>query len=159
MKKIIYILLTIVFFNCKSDNCDINFNTKSYSAFGIVSFQKSFTGSIRHIDFYPICNFNENYENISDLKFKNGIALNFSGEKSTKFWQNLICDKRIKLNKENYGLALVYLDLTFATDDSEDILVYNNSFFFNQKNIKVKVYNIHVNKAKINSYKIIKPIN
>lgn len=158
MKKITYILLTIVLFNCKSDNCDINFNTKSYSAFGIVSFQKSFTGSIRHIDFYPICGYNENYENISDLKFKNGIALNFSGEKNIKFWQNLIYDKRMKLNKENYGLALVYLDLTFTMDDSEDILAYDNGFFFNQKYIKVKIYNIHVNKAKINSFNIIKPL-
>ncbi len=158
MKKIIYILFTIIFFNCKSDNCDINFNNKSYSAFGIVKFQKSFTGSIRHIDFYPICDYNGDYKNFSDLKFKNGISLNFSGKKNTFFWQNLIYDKRIKLNKDNYGLALVHLDLTFEMDDSEDILAYNNSFFFNQKYIEVKIYNIHVNKAKINSYKIIKSV-
>lgn len=158
MKKIIYILFTIIFFNCKSDNCDINFNNKSYSAFGIVRFQKSFTGSIRHIDFYPICDYYEDNTNISDLKFKNGISLNFSGEKNTIFWQNLICDKRIKLDKDNYGLALVYLDLTFVMYDSEDILAYNNGFFFNQKYIKVKIYNIHVNKAKINTFKIIKPL-
>ena len=80
-------------------------------------------------------------------------------KKNTFFWQNLVYDKRIKLNKDNYGLALVYLDLTFVMDDSEDILAYNNSFFLNQKYIEIKTYNIHINKAKINSYKIIKSLN
>jgi hypothetical protein len=158
MKKIILVILYLVLLtNCgsKNDNCFVEFsNNIIYDGYGIIKFNNCHTGSIRYIEFYPICNLDK--EQLDNIKFSSnniskGIVIR---ETSTSdLWYKLINDKKIIFDKDNYGIALVYLSFKNRTDISKEKTEFTNYILINGQELKVQMIDLglyNINTKKIN---------
>jgi hypothetical protein len=161
--RIFVFILTLMFcitgcFDKKT--CEINLNTNSYSGYGIIRFQKNFTGSIRYMEFYPFCAdklVNNNFDDVTELELKTGMILRETN--SSKLWQNIISNKNINLNKDNYGLAIIFLKFHKKLKENKYVNSFDNNVYIKNKNIKIKMFDPESNQIMIDSFKIIKGVN
>lgn len=158
MKKLILIISFIAFYtSCekKRNDCLIEYsNNISYTGYGIIKFNSSRSGSIRYIEFYPICNIDIkkfDINKVSNEYLNNGIVIRESS--SSDLWSKLITDKRIIFDKDKYGVALIYLSFNKKVDISKEKKVFTNYLKINEIGFKVRMIDIglyNINATEIN---------
>lgn len=161
MKKLIFIILFTAFhISCekKKNECIIEYsNNISYTGYGIIKFNNSSSGSLRYIEFYPICNldlekFDINAVTIEDLN--NGIVIRENS--NSNLWCKLVTDKRIIFDKEKYGIALIYLSFNKKADISKEKKTFINYLKINEIGFTVRMVDIDLSNINTTDIKIIK---
>lgn len=158
MRKLI-LIITFIAFNTscekKTNDCRIEYsNNISYTGYGIIKFNSSRSGSIRYIEFYPICNIDiEKFDlnKVSNQYLNNGIVIRENS--SSDLWFKLITDERIIFDKDKYGIALIYLSFNKKTDISKEKKVFTNYLKINEIGFKVRMIDIglyNINAKEIN---------
>lgn len=147
MKKIILIILYFIFsISCenKKNDCHIEFSDYvSYKGNGIIKFNNNHTGSIRYIEFYPICNVdNEQFDinKVLNKSLTNGIIIRETN--SSYLWQKLVNDKKIFFDKDGYGIALIYLSFTEKAVINKQKKEFKNYLQINEKGFKINMIDI-----------------
>lgn len=156
MIRILLIVFIFSFINCdtKNSKCSNEASILNYKGYGIIKFQKSYYGSVRYIEFYPLCNGSIN-NNFSNIKY--GII--FRVTNTSKLWNSLINDKRIKLDELNYGMARIKINYNYTPiNDKVAYQKFINHLMINGKRIKVNVLSTSINEIKINSFQIFNSI-
>ena len=158
MKKLILIISFIAFnTSCekKRNDCLIEYsNNISYTGYGIIKFNSSCSGSIRYIEFYPICNIDIkkfDINKVSNEYLNNGIVIRENS--SSDLWSKLITDKRIIFDKDKYGVALIYLSFNKKADINKEKKVFINYLKINEIGFKVRMIDIglyNINTKEIN---------
>lgn len=161
MKKLILIILFIIFStSCekKRDDCQIEFsNNISYKGYGIIKFNNSHTGSIRYIEFYPVCNVDIEKFDISEVSNKNlnnGIVIRETS--GSDLWYKLINDKRIIFDKDKYGVALIYLSFNKKADINKEKKEFTNYLKINELGFKVRMIDVGLYNIKAKEINIIR---
>ncbi|MDR6969103.1 hypothetical protein J2X31_003129 [Flavobacterium arsenatis] len=119
MKKLIIFLLVLI--SCKNDSKYVQdeMPTKKFSGYGIISFSKSYNGSIRYMEFYPILK-SDNHDSTVEKNIKifltKGVIIR--GNNDTKLWQDLIKSHNLEADESGFCKSLIFLK-------------YDNSFSFN----------------------------
>ncbi len=154
MKRILLIVFVFSLINCdnKKNKCPNETSILNYNGYGIVKFQKSYYGSVRYIEFYPLCNesFNNNFSNV-----KYGMI--FRVTNTSKLWNSLINDKRIKLDELNYGMASIKINYNYIPiNDKITYQKFINYPMIKGKRVKVNVLSTSINEIRINSFQIIR---
>ena len=147
MKKLILIILFIALnTSCekKRNDCLIEYsNNISYTGYGIIKFNSSRSGSIRYIEFYPICNIDINkfdINKVSNEYLNNGIVIRENS--SSDLWSKLITDEKIIFDKDKYGVALIYLSFNKKADITKEKKVFTNYLKIKEIGFKVRMIDI-----------------
>lgn len=161
MKKLIFIILFAAFhISCekKKNECIIKYsNNISYTGYGIVKFNNSSSGSLRYIEFYPICNVDiEKFDidAVTNEDLNNGIVIRENN--NSNLWSKLVTDKRILFDKEKYGIALIYLSFNKKADISKEKMIFTNYLKINEIGFKVRMVDIDLCNINTTEIKIIK---
>lgn len=159
MKKLILIIsLIAIFLSCekKRNDCLIEYsNNISYTGYGIIKFNSNRSGSIRYIEFYPICNIDIrkfDINKVSNEYLNNGIVIRENS--SSDLWSKLIADEKIIFDKDGYGVALIYLSFNKKADINKEKKVFANylkinEIGFNVRMIDIGLYNINATEINI----------
>lgn len=163
MKKLILIIF-LMFFSLSCNNtrvdCQIKYsNYISYNGYGIIKFNSTNRGSIRYLEFYPVCNIKIDKFNISEVSnnnLNNGIVIRENY--NSKLWNKLINDKNIFIDKEKYGIALIYLSFIKKADLNKDRKEFNNYLQIKDKGFKVRMVDIDLYNINTKEFKIIRSL-
>ena len=163
MKKLILIISFVAFnISCekKRNDCLIEYsNNISYTGYGIVKFNSSRSGSIRYIEFYPICNVDIkkfDIDKVSNEYLNNGVVIRENS--SSDVWSKLIADERIIFDKDKYGIALVYLSFNKKVDISKEKKIFANYLKIKEKGFKVRMIDIGLYNINVKEINIIKSL-
>ena len=164
MKLNLFILIMALFFpSCsnRKNSCDSNLTpVRNYNGYGVIRFQKNFTGSMRYMEFYPFCAdkfINNNFDDIIKLDIKNGIVLRVTN--SSELWQSLISNNNIKLDMDDYGLAIIVLKYHKNVKENKFINHFENYLIIKSRKVKVKMFDPKSYPVKVDAFKIIKGMN
>ncbi|WP_396198042.1 hypothetical protein [Flavobacterium sp.] len=168
MKKIFFLnfalLLMVLVLACKNDanrNCNDNFSPdKNYDGYAIIKFQNNFNGSMRYLEAYPVCEASINKKRVIEYSkgnIKDGIVLRVTN--NCELWQNLIKDKSISLDEENYGLAFIHIKFNSPNMVEKDFKTFENYLFVHGKKYKVKMFDAGGLCDNIIDYKILQGLN
>lgn len=163
MRKQILTVLFIVFsLGCekKKDDCQIDFSDSvDYKGYGIIKFNSSHTGSIRYMEFYPLCDLNiENFQirEISTEKLNKGIVIRENS--NSIIWKKLISDKSIVLDIEKYGVALVYINFYKNIEYNKERKTFTNYLNLKDRGFTINMVDIDLYNVNTREFKIIKSL-
>jgi len=161
MRQLIFILaISILLTACSNKNGakEVVNLVENYDGYGVIRFTTISTGSIRYLEFYPLLSENNetDFNDINKFKIENGLVLRHMNK--SMLWQSLITDKKIKLDSEGYGLAVISIKYHKKNNDNKFVKEYNNYLILKKRNIKVKMFDPESNKVEIDNFKIIQAI-
>lgn len=114
--KSIYSILFLLLLSCKNDNVSENLPVSNFCGYGVIKFSKSYNGSIRYMEFYPMYNAttpDSTFANKINVSIKRGIIIR--GNNSTQLWQDLIKFNNSKMDHYGYYKSLLFIDLSNNT--------------------------------------------
>lgn len=154
--KTFYLILVILFSSCFNNyNVSKELPPNNFCGYGVIKFSKSFNGSIRYMEFYPISEAkypDAIFANKIKISINNGIIIR--GNNSTKLWQDLIETNSLNPDEYGYCKSLIFLDL------SNNTLEYNyenpipNEVLIQKEIFKTKTFDYINGKLGISNYEI-----
>lgn len=155
MKAIVVLFLILL--SCKGDPEYVQNKkpSRNFYGYGFILFSKSYQGSIRYMEFYPIVKTNEiDFVKIK-LKgnIKNGIVIRVNN--SSKLWQSLLKSTDVMPDEYGFYKKLIFLDYECEKEFNYDRPI-PNIVNLSGKIFQTKIYDCMANgQVKINKYKII----
>lgn len=162
MRQVIFILaISILLTACSNKNGakEVINLVENYEGYGVIRFTPNSTGSIRYLEFYPLLieNSKMDFKDVNKFKIENGVVLRHTNK--SLLWQSLITDKKIKLDSEGYGLAVISIKYHKKNYDNKFVKEYDNYLILKKRNIKVKMFDPESNKVEIDDFMIIQAID
>lgn len=158
--KNVYLVLAFIILSCSgNENISKKLPPNDFCGYGVIVFSKSYSGSIRYMEFYPISE-----AKYSDVFFANKIKVSINkgiiirGNNSTKLWQDLIDTNNLNPDEYGYYKSLIFLDL------SSNTLEYNyknpipNEVLIQKEIFKTKTFDYVSGKLNISDYEILRPL-
>lgn len=154
-KSPILFVLCLFLISCKDRNVSDELPSHNFCGYGVIKFSKSYNGSIRYLEFYPIYRANHpdnNLVNELNISIKNGIIIR--GNNSTKLWQDLIKTNASEPDKFGYCKSLIFLDLSKSTLKYDYNRPIPNEILLQKKVFRTKTFDYVKGKLDILNYKI-----
>ncbi len=160
LMKTNYLILLFLFLSCfNNDNITNKVPLNNFCGYGVIKFSKSYEGSIRYMEFFPIIE-----AKYSDIVYANKIKININngiiirGNNSTNLWQALIKSNKILPDEYGYYKSLIFIDLSYNTLEYNYKRPIPNEILIQNKIFKTKTFDYIKGKLNISNYKIFYPL-
>lgn len=154
--KNFYLILLILFSSCfNNDNMSMKIPPANFCGYGVIKFSKSYNGSIRYMEFYPISEAkypDTAFANKIKISINNGIIIR--GNNSTKLWKDLIVSNTLSPDEYGYYKCFIFLDLSINKLEYDYRRPIPNEVLIQKEIFKTKTFDYTSGKLGISNYKI-----
>ncbi|MFH7010885.1 hypothetical protein ACHRV5_03385 [Flavobacterium sp. FlaQc-52] len=155
--KFFYLTLLCMFLSCsKNENISKELPTQNFCGYGVIKFSKSYSGSIRYMEFYPISKTQHPDSILANklkISIKNGLIIR--GDNSTKLWQDLIQTNNLNPDEYGYYKSLIFLDLSNNTLEYDYKNPISNEVLIQKEIFQTKTFDYIKGELVISNYKIL----
>jgi hypothetical protein len=154
--KTFYLILLILFSSCfNNENMSKKIPPANFCGYGVIKFSKSYNGSIRYMEFYPISEAkypDAAFANKIKISINNGIIIR--GNNSTKLWQELIETNNLNPDEYGYYKSLIFLNLSNNKLEYDYNKIIPNEVLIQKELFRTKIFDYIDGKLVISNYKV-----
>lgn len=158
--KTFYLILLILFSSCfNNDKFTKKIPSANFCGYGVIKFSKSYNGSIRYMEFYPISEAkypDATFANKLKISINNGLIIR--GNNSTKLWQELVEKNNLSPDEYGYYKSLIYLNLSNSKLQYDFNKIIPNEVLIQKQIFRTKIFDYTDGKLVISNYKVFRSL-
>lgn len=158
--KFFYLILLILFSSCfNNDNMSKKILPANFCGYGVIKFSKSYNGTIRYLEFYPISEAkypDPTLANKIKISINNGIIIR--GNNSTKLWQELLETNNLNPDEYGYYKSLIFLNLSNNKLEYDYDKIIPNEVLIQKEIFRTKLFDYIDGKLVISNYKVFRSL-